>query len=146
MNYNITPDLTIQYYGQPFIFRPKFKHFGYVADALNKDFDKRFSRFENNQIRYNEVEAIYEVDENVDGQTDYSFALPDFNFVQFRSNLVMRWEYVPGSTIFLVWSQNNSPDAFGDLNTPVVNSLFDNVFSEKAHNIFLVKFTYRFLL
>lgn len=146
LNYNITPDLTIQYYGQPYIFRPKFKNFAYVADALNKDFDKRFSRYETNQIRFNETEEVYEVDENLDGQTDYTFGLPDFNFVQFRSNLVMRWEYVPGSTVFLVWSQNNSPDAFGDLNSPVVNSLIDNVFSEKAHNIFLVKFTYRFLL
>ena len=146
LNYNITPDLTIQYYGQPFIFRPKFKNFGYVADALNKDFDQRFKRFSANQIRYDVHKGIYEVDENLDGQTDYSVGDPNFNFVQFRSNMVLRWEYVPGSTVFLVWSQNNSPDAFGDLNTPVVESLFDNVFSEKAHNIFLVKFTYRFLL
>ncbi len=146
LGYNITPDLTIQYYGQPFIFRPRFKNFGYVADALNKDFDKRFQRFSENQLSYNESEDVYLVDENTDGQTDYSFDNPDFNFVQFRSNLVLRWEYVPGSTVFLVWSQNNSPDAFDDLDTRLGESLFENVFSEKAHNIFLVKFTYRFLL
>ena len=29
----------------------------------------------------------------------------DFNFKQFRSNFVMRWEYRPGSTLFLVWGQ-----------------------------------------
>ena len=146
LSYNITPDLTIQYYGQPFIFRPKYKNFGYVADALNKDFDERFKRFPADQISLDENNGIYEVDENGDGQTDYTFNQPDFNFVQFRSNMVFRWEYVPGSTVFLVWSQNNSPDAFADLKTPIVESLIDNVFSEKAHNIFLVKFTYRFLM
>ena len=30
---------------------------------------------------------------------------PDFSIVQFNSNLVVRWEYVPGSELFLVWSQ-----------------------------------------
>ncbi|HFA52136.1 MAG TPA: hydrolase [Bacteroidetes bacterium] len=146
LNYNITPDLTIQYYGQPFIFRPKYKDFGYVADALNKDYNKRFVQFTDGQIRLDEAAGSYLVDENGDGQTDYSFGKPDFNFVQFRSNLVVRWEYVPGSTAFLVWSQSSSPDAFNDLDTPLGQSLFENAFSEQAHNIFLVKFTYRFLL
>ncbi len=146
LNYNITPDLTIQYYGQPFIFRPKYKNFAYVADALNKDFNQRFQRFTDNQISFDETEDLYLVDENEDGQTDYSFGKPDFNFVQFRSNLVLRWEYIPGSEVFLVWSQGNTPDAFDDLDSPIGKSLFSNMFDEKAHNIFLVKFTYRFLL
>lgn len=146
LNYNITPDLTFQYYGQPFIFRPKFKNFGYVADALNTDFHSRFHKYTEDQINFDEIENLYFVDEDLDGSTDYSFSSPDFNFVQFRSNLVMRWEYVPGSTVFLVWSQNNSPNAFNDLDTPLGQSLINNVYSEKAHNIFLVKFTYRFLL
>ncbi|MEO5905700.1 MAG: DUF5916 domain-containing protein, partial [Saprospiraceae bacterium] len=85
------------------------------------------------------------VDENGDGQTDYTFSTPDLNFIQFRSNLVLRWEYVAGSEIFLVWSQGVVPDAFGDVSTPLLTSLFNNVFDEKPHNIFLVKFSYRFL-
>ncbi len=145
LNYNITPDLTIQYYGQPFIFRPKYKNFSYVSDPLNKDFNKRFQLFSENQISFDETQGIYSVDENEDGQTDYSFGKPDFNFVQFRSNLVVRWEYVPGSELFLVWSQGSTPNAFDDLDSPIGQSLFSNMFDEKAHNIFLVKYTYRFL-
>ncbi len=46
----------------------------------------------------------------------------------------------------LVWSQGNTPDAYQDLDTPVFSSLFNNAFSgENGKNIFLVKFTYRFL-
>ena len=86
------------------------------------------------------------MDENQDGETDYSFDKPDFNFVQFRSNLVIRWEYKAGSEIFLVWSQGNSPDSSADLDTPLGESLVNNLFDNQATNIFLVKFTYRFLL
>ncbi len=87
----------------------------------------------------------YAVDENRDGLTDYRFGKPDFNFVQFRSNLVARWEYKPGSELYLVWSQGSTPDVATDLDSPLNRSLFDNVFAQQARNIFLVKLTYRFL-
>lgn len=143
LNYNITPDLTVQYYGQPFITRPLYKNFGYVTNPLGKDFDSRFHRYTAQEISPQEDE--YSVDENGDGQVDYVFQKPDFNFVQFRSNLVVRWEYKPGSEIYLVWSQGNTPDAFNDLDRPLATSLFDNLFDQQGRNIFLVKMTYRFL-
>lgn len=140
---NLTPDLTIQYYAQPFIFRALYKNYGFVTDPLNHSYDARFHRYAANEIRAEDNGFL--VDENGDGSIDYGFEQPDFNFIQFRSNLVLRWEYIPGSEFFLVWSQGNVPNAFGDLSTPLVNSLFGNVFSEQAHNVFLVKCTYRFL-
>jgi hypothetical protein len=143
INYYITPNLSLQYYGQPFIFRATYKDYGYVQDPLNKAYDKRFHTYASNEISISDGRAL--VDENTDGAIDYSFQLPDFNFIQFRSNLVVRYEYVPGSEIFLVWSQGIQPNAYGDLNTPLVESLFDNVFDQQAHNIFLIKFSYRFL-
>lgn len=143
INYNITPDLTIQYYGQPYITRPVYNKFGYVSDPLAKQYSKRFHAFTPSEITFNN--ESYKVDENSDGITDYSFAKPDFNFVQFRSNLIMRWEYKPGSEFYLVWSQGNTADAYQELDTPIFKSLFDNTFAEQARNIFLVKFTYRFL-
>ena len=87
------------------------------------------------------------IDENDDGQTDYSFGKPDFNFVQFRSNFVVRWEYIAGSELYLVWSQGSEfySEAQTDLGTDLGRSLLDNSFGEKARNIFLVKCTYRFL-
>ena len=143
VNYNLTPDLTIQYYGQPYINRPLYSHFGYVVDALNPNYEKRFHIFSGSEIRSNDG---YEVDENGDGTADYSFARPDFNFVQFRSNLVIRWEYKHGSEIYLVWSQGSTPDVGNDLNSPLQSSLFENVFNQRqAKNIGLIKWTYRFL-
>jgi len=143
INYNITPDLTLQYYGQPFITRPLYDNFAYVASPLSKSFDDRFHIFSPSEISYNN--GTYSVDENTDGTTDYSFGKPDFNFVQFRSNLVVRWEYKRGSELYLVWSQGNTADAFNELNTPIFNSLFDNAFADQSRNSFLLKWTYRFL-
>jgi hypothetical protein len=141
--YNITPDLTIQYYGQPFITRPLYGSYGYVVDPLNADYDARFHKWTAEELRY--ADGVYEVDENHDGVADYRFYKPDFNFVQFRSNLVIRWEYRAGSELYLVWSQGNTPDVAGDLASPLQRSLFDNLFNGEARNIALLKFTYRLL-
>jgi hypothetical protein len=145
INYNITPDLTIQYYGQPYIARPRYSNFAYVSSPLAKKYEDRFHIFKGNEIKFNSSSDEYLIDENADGITDYSFNKPDFNFVQFRSNLVVRWEYRAGSEFYLVWSQSNTPDANADLDTPIFRSLFDNAFAEQSRNIFLVKWTYRFL-
>ena len=144
LNYNITPDLTVQYYAQPYIFRALYHNFGYVTDPLNRNYDARFHRYAYPEIKPDA--GGFAVDENRDGTTDYNIARPDFNFIQFRSNLVVRWEYVPGSEVYLVWSQGSVPDATNDLDTPLVHSLFENVFGQRPQNIFLLKFTYRFLL
>ena len=143
VSYNISPELTLQYYGQPFITRPLYGNFAYVADPKAKNLEDRFTVFNPSQI--SSANGRYVVDEDGDGITDYSFGQPDFNFVQFRSNLVVRWEYRAGSELYLVWSQGNTADAFNELDTPLASSLWDNAFAEQGRNIFLVKWTYRFL-
>jgi hypothetical protein len=143
LNYNITPDLTVQYYGQPYITRPIYGHFGYVVDPMHRSYDARYRPYNAGEIAL--ANDRYEVDENGDGRADYSFNSPDFNFVQFRSNLVIRWEYKPGSELYLVWSQGNTPDVARELNTPLEHSLYNNLFNDQARNIALIKFTYRFL-
>jgi hypothetical protein len=143
INYNITPDLTLQYYGQPFITRPLYDKFAYVSSPLADKYDDRFTAFTADQISFSN--GLYHVDENRDGVTDYRFGKPDFNFVQFRSNFVVRWEYRAGSELYLVWSQSNTPPVFNDLSTPLAESLFSNAFDDGSRNIFLVKWTYRFL-
>jgi hypothetical protein len=146
LNYNITPDLTIQYYGQPYLNRPVYTHLAYVSNPLAKNYNNRFHVFNVGEVT--EVNGVYQVDENRDGTVDYTFAKPDFNFVQFRSNFVVRWEYKHGSELYLVWSQSNTPDASADLNNdvPVTKSLFQNAFTNQAaRNIFLIKWMYRFL-
>ncbi len=142
VNFNFNPNLTLQYYGQPFIARGKYSNFNYVNNPIAEDLNERVSLYNDNQISFEE--EIYSVDENLDGTTDYSFDDPNFAYVQYRSNLVLRWEYIPGSEIFFVWSQGITgfDDALNDFNTIVDNQLI----SQKPDNTFLIKATYRFVL
>ncbi|MEZ5044697.1 MAG: DUF5916 domain-containing protein [Saprospiraceae bacterium] len=143
LNYNITPNLTLQYYGQPFISKGNYRDFKRITDPMAISFHDRFHLFSPQEIIFDKDEEVFNVDENKDGMTDYSFGDPAFNFMQFRSNLVARWEYTPGSEVFLVWSQSNT--AFGDPEERLIPSLNENLFSQTGHNIFLLKLTYRFL-
>ncbi|WP_299312365.1 DUF5916 domain-containing protein [uncultured Aquimarina sp.] len=141
LNYNINPNLTIQYYGQPFISRGTYKDFNYVNNPVASDLNERVTLYDNSQISF--ADDIYSVDED-GGGVDYTFDNPDFSFVQFRSNLVLRWEYIPGSEIFLVWSQGVT--GLGDPGDHLFRSLDNQIFGQQPDNTFLIKATYRFVL
>ncbi|MEX0288878.1 MAG: DUF5916 domain-containing protein [Flavobacteriaceae bacterium] len=142
LNYTINPNLTIQYWGQPFISRGRYSNFKHVTDPMAKEFDDRITLYGDNQVTL--TDGTYSIDEDLDGPAAFHFGDPDFSFIQFRSNLVIRWEYIPGSEIFLVWSQDVSQS--GDPSEGLLKSLGDNVFGgEKPMNIFLLKATYRFV-
>ncbi len=142
VNYTINPNLSVQYWGQPFISQGRFSNFKKVTNALAKDFGDRYLLYPSNQISMSENR--FDIDENGDGMSDVSFNNPDFSFIQFRSNLVIRWEYIPGSEIFLVWSQDISQS--GNPQEPLLDSLGSNIFGQQPKNIFLLKATYRFVL
>jgi hypothetical protein len=68
------------------------------------------------------------------------YVQPDFNNLSFNSNVVLRWEYLPGSTVYLVWSQarlgsrGSYQSSFGDN--------FNNTFGIPADNVVLLKVSY----
>lgn len=141
LNYNITPDLTVQYWGQPFIATGKYSDFKYITNSKASEFGERFESYGQGQISYDNVDNKYMIDENRDNIADYSFGKPDFNVKEFLSNLVVRWEYRPGSTLFLVWSQTRQGyenDGAFDFSRDV-----KNLFGEAATNVFLLKLSYR---
>lgn len=133
IDYNITPELSLQYYGSPFASVGKYTSFKEVTNPTAPAYNDRFSIL-NTQLQNGSY--------MVNGNEAYSFSNPDFTFNQFRSNLVFRWEYKPGSQIFLVWSNDrtgwkneynsNVGDAMGQLRSVLPN------------NIFLIKVSYWF--
>ena len=140
--YMITPNLSVQYYGQPFGTSGQYNNYKFVTDARSPYYERRFSLLNAQSIAA--TGGMLDVDENLDGIVDYSYDKPDFNFGQFRSNMVVRWEYIPGSTVFLVWTQERN-GAFYD-RADGDHKRYSLDFPEKGHNIFLLKFTYRFVL
>lgn len=142
MTYMITPNLSIQYWGQPFGTSGKYFNFKYITNADAPRYNQRFIPVPAQWLVLNEDE--YSVDEYSDGTTEYTFDKPDFNVGQFRSNMVLRWEYIPGSVLFLVWTQEMNGDFYD--RAGIGHEKYSFRFDDKAHNIFLLKYTYRFVL
>ena len=64
---------------------------------------------------------------------------PNFNYHSFRTTNVLRWEYRPGSTLFVVWQQGREDSTpQGDF---AFGRDFGRAFSTPGTNTFLVKFS-----
>jgi hypothetical protein len=141
VNFNITPDLTIQYWGQPFTASGDYSDFKMITDPKAAKFTDRYHIYTSEQIHL--ADDYFEIDENRDLNVDYGFDNPDFTVDEWLSNLVIRWEFMPGSTAYLVWSQTRNYYT-QDGSFDVGDNLNDLFSSEKPTNVFLVKFSYRF--
>jgi hypothetical protein len=143
-NYAISPDLTIQYYGSPYISMGQYSAFKTLADPDAKDPGDVFHTFTSDEIAYDSDKRTYYLYEEDNPEPVFSFANPDFNFREFRSNLVLRWEYRLGSVIYLVWTHNRNSSE--DITNDDLGYNFSSLFKEPAQNIFLIKFSYWFSL
>jgi hypothetical protein len=138
INYTVNPELSIEYYGQPFVSAGKYSSFKKITNPVADTYRDRF-------YEYTPTELTLDGDTyNVNDGGNFSIGNPDYNFRQFRSNLVVRWEYLPGSTLYLVWSQGRtSADSNGLFS---YGSDMKDLFRITPHNVFLVKFSYWFSL
>ncbi len=134
---NITPDISIQFYGSPFTSTAIYSDFKRAGQTTSYEYGQRFYEFQAGEITL--ADDSYHV---LEGGETYSFKSPDFNFNEFRSNFVARWEYLPGSTIYFVWAHSISNRD----NTYVRNwgDNLDRMFGLPATNIFMLKVNYWF--
>jgi hypothetical protein len=136
-NYTLGPELTLELYGEPFAASGKYHGFGdltaarsFVLNEYSADTAAAhsFIRWGTDSITFKDPAGRVTVSN------------PDFNLLSFRSNAVLRWEWRPGSTLYLVWAQDRSgfnPSGklvgFGDL--------FDS-FGARGDNFLAVKISY----
>jgi hypothetical protein len=123
LNFTATPNLSFQFYGEPFNSNGTYADWKELADPRAENYADRFKSFRTGAPVF-------------DG----------FNFRQFRSNTVARYEYRPGSTLFLVWQQGRSNYLVpGDAEyTPdyAISRDYDSPFRDHPNNTFLVKLSY----
>jgi hypothetical protein len=140
LNYTFTPNLSLQFYAQPFLSAQHFSEFREVRDPQARRFADRFHTYTPEQIRRNPQTGRYEVNLDGLGPPDFTFADPSFGFRQLRTNSVLRWEYRPGSTLFVVWSQGRTGfDADGAFR---FRHDATDLFSAEPTNVLLVKLNY----
>lgn len=145
LNYSLNPNFSVQFYGQPYISRGRYSNFNYVNNSVASSINDRVNFYTENQISKtttNSGSSIYTIDENLDNDT-YSFSNPDFSFVQLQTNLVLRWEYIPGSELFLVWARGSTGSQ--NINDSLTDSVSNQIFDVPANDTFLLKATYRFV-
>lgn len=137
---NFTPDISLQLYGSPFTSTATFSDYKEAAQTTSSTYEERFKRLDSEKLHLEN--GVYTVMQN--GSPLYNFKKPDFSFNEFRSNIVARWEYLPGSTLYFVWEHHMSDRA-----TSVLNGWGDNLdrmFGLPARNTFMVKLNYWFAI
>jgi hypothetical protein len=114
MNVSFTPTLSFQLYLQPFVAVGNYSNFKELARPASYEF-KPYNKLDSN---------------------------PDFVNRSLRGNAVLRWEYRPGSILFLVWTQSRG--AFTEIDNPSLRPYDDlmDTFTDKGENVFLVKLNY----
>lgn len=132
VSYTFKPDMTLDVYAEPFAASGRYLRYG--ETHLPGERDLRIYGEQGSTIVRQE-DGTYSVTDGGD-----TFVLPnrDFNIRSFRSNVVLRWEWRPGSTLFVVWQQNRdsfesqgSHVGFGDL-FESLSAIGDNILAVKT--------------
>jgi len=101
VGFSLTPDISLELYAEPFVASGRFYDFGELAIERGKDL-RRYGT-DGSTITQDAADRSYII---TDGSEFFTLAYRDFNVFSFRSNLVLRWEWLRGSTLFFIWQQN----------------------------------------
>jgi len=104
--WHLRPELSVQYYGNPFGGTVRYGDFRPVVAPEAAAFAQRFGA----TLAPTLSNGAYAFDLDADGVADHTLARPDRNDASFHSNVVVRWEYRRGSTLYLAWSQQRYGD------------------------------------
>jgi hypothetical protein len=137
LNWLLSPDISIQLYAQPFLATGDYKDFKALSRGSSYDFLTYGE--DGSTITFDEPNQTYTTTAEA-GADPISFGNPDFRFRSLRGNLVFRWEYRPGSTLFLVWNHGRQSFSYD----PTWNGLSDlfDLKNDPQKNVFLVKMNY----
>ena len=105
-SWTFTPNLSLQLYAQPFVAVGAYRELKEATDPGADEHDDRYTPYRSNQLT--RMDDTYVVDRDLDGVPDYGFSVPDFDVRELRSTMVVRWQFRPGSSAFLIWSHGQS--------------------------------------
>ncbi len=139
VNWTFTPNLTLQLYAQPFIASgdyTSFREFARPRSIEKLDLGKDVGA-----VTYDQATDTYSVDPDGPGAAAaFTLDNPDFTTSSLRGTAVLRWEYRPGSTLYLVWTQHRSGyDPVGSFD---LGGAAGEILGSRPTNVFQVKATY----
>ena len=138
-----TPVMTLEVYAQPFIASGRFFDFK-EFNAPRSRATTVYGRGRGTISSITDADGVvtnYVIDPDGTGASPaFTIENPDFNVRSLRGNAVFRWEYRPGSTLFVVWTQSRSSSSpLGDFDFRRDRR---ELFRSHPDNIFLVKLNY----
>ncbi len=143
LNWTFSPELSLQVFAQPLISSGLYRNLKQLLQPRTFNFGYYGRDGSTVSLQKDPTGAVigYELDADGSGPSaPYVFSNPDFSFKSLRGNAVLRWEYRPGSALYLVWTQNRSDNEnFGDFE---FNHSLTRLWDAKPDNIFMLKFTY----
>lgn len=104
-DWTLTPNLSLQLYAQPFVSSGAYSAYLEVEDPQADRWIDRF-HFYGSELACSDTSC--DLDRDADGIVDASFSRPDFNVKSLRATTVLRWEYKPGSVIYVAWQHGRS--------------------------------------
>ena len=137
-NVTARPTLSFQLYVEPFVSAGHYVEYKRVSAPRATLYDDRWDVFGPDRLIRTGANVAVDLDRN--GVSDVDLGNPNFTVLSFRSNAVLRWEYRPGSTIFLVWQHGRS-GYNGDGNFDFSRN-FGDLFRTQAENTILLKVNY----
>ncbi|MDZ7717685.1 MAG: DUF5916 domain-containing protein [Balneolaceae bacterium] len=141
LDWTFTPDMSLQLYARPYINSGDFYNFKEFKTPREYEFN--IYGEDAGTITYSEADEEYTVDPDGEGNAEpFTFSEQDYNFRSIQGNAVFRWEYRPGSTLFLVWQHDRSSS--GQQDDFRFGRDFRNLLEAESTNIFLVKLSYWF--
>ncbi|MES2524688.1 MAG: DUF5916 domain-containing protein [Gemmatimonadota bacterium] len=136
LNYAFTPNFTVEGYAEPFASSGRFYKFGELSAARSK-IQREYGAEGTGTTISRDTAGVSTI---TDGAATFTLPNLDFNRLSFRSNLVLRWEWLPGSTAFLIWQQSRQEsDPAGRLIAP--RDLFDATRAD-GDNFLVAKVSY----
>lgn len=139
LNWTFSPTLSLQLFMQPFIAVGEYSKFKELASPRSNNFLTYGSG--SSVIAYNSNEDSYSVDPDGSGPANpFSFSNPNFNYKSLRGTAVLRWEVMPGSIFYFVWSHNQTNfDNPGDFK---LGRDLKSLWGTEGDDILMVKFSY----
>jgi hypothetical protein len=135
LNWIFTPKLSLEVYAQPLASSGRYTGFKELARPKSYDFNPY-----PDPVDTSDPDRLAIDPDGAGPAAQQEIDDPNFSLVSLRGNAVLRWEYSPGSTLFLVWTQNRSDsESTGSFST---GSALGRLSSAPGDNIFLVKISY----
>ena len=133
----VTPTLSLQLYAQPFFGDVRYSGYRELARARSGE----FIRYGDGSSSFEDVDGEFRIDPDGEGPAElFSLFDSNFEYQSLRGTAVLRWEYLPGSTVFLAWTQSRY--TYDDRWQQFYNPDGTSILKVYPDNVFHLKFTY----